>query len=104
MNDTIYCVIIAILTAAFLFQNYKYEGAKEWIIALRKENKDLRGVVQRKAKNAAEMYGDLLIMEKAIQEAQNESERLKGENKLLKTHLKTKTQLLEQLQRGAFNG
>lgn len=103
-NNIINFIIIAILLASFLFQNYKYEGAKDWVIDLRKENKDLRGAIQRKAANAAEMLDDILIMEKAIQAAQKESERLKEENELLKTQLNVKTQLLEQLQRGAFNG
>ena len=79
-NNIINFIIIAILLASFLFQNYKYEGAKDWVIDLRKENKDLRGAIQRKAANAAEMLDDILIMEKAIQAAQKESERLKDQH------------------------
>lgn len=100
----VFAILAAVLLFTLLAQYIENEEKQKRIAALLKDNKYLRAALQNKAKNAAEMYGDILIMEKAIQAAQKESERLKDENELLKTHLNTKTQLLEQLQRGVFNG
>lgn len=102
--EIVFAILAAVLLFTLLAQHNENEEKQKRIAALLKDNKYLRAALQNKAKNAVEMLDDILIMEKAIQAAQNESERLKDENELLKTHLNTKTQLLEQLQRGVFNG